>query len=412
MLSPLGRTNSILARTDRDFGREPEAQESSYPDLSRPASLTLRPPTLLISPTAFKGTLTPRQAAEAIRRAVPKGISAESLPLADGGDGTLEVLASAWSARYRWTRVTGPLGRPVRAAWAMGRPAIFGRKKTAIIEMARASGLALTRGRNRIMEASTTGTGELIRAALDAGCRRILIGVGGTATGEGGAGALQALGLRCLDRAGRPLRPTPSELKRLVRVDLARLDPRLRTATIFVLCDVDNPLLGPRGSARTFGPQKGATPAQVRSLESVLRTWARLAPRKAARRSGAGAAGALAFGLAAYAGARLVPGAPFIADAVGWDESARRASGIVTGEGRIDRTSFTGKVVGEIVRRARRQRHRPEVWCLAGSVSVPRTVLRRKGVARVEALGRQGLLHPARALKTAARRLFLNYPAS
>lgn len=323
------------------------------------------------------------------------------LPLADGGDGTLDVLSSAWKVQPRVTTVRGPLGKPVRASWAVARPSVFGRKKTAIIEMARASGLALTHGRNRIMDADTRGTGELMRAALDEGCRILLIGVGGTATGEGGAGALQALGLKYLDKKRRELLPTPNDLRGLVHVDYSGLDPRLARVKIFVLCDVTNPLLGPRGSARTFGPQKGATPAQVRALEDFLQRWARFARVKAAKKPGAGAAGALAFGLAGFAGARLVQGCPFIMDAVEWTQTAQRADIIISGEGRVDATSFQGKVVGEIQRRS----HKP-LYLVAGSFGLGPAELRRRNVHGSSALGMAGLRRPETELRAATRRLF------
>ena len=245
------------------------------------------------------------------------------------------------------------------------------------MEMARASGLALVKGRNRIMEATTAGTGQLLRAALDRGCKTIFLGVGGTACGDGGAGALRELGLAYFDKDGKPLSAKPNDLLRLASVNWDRFDRRLRKTKIHVLCDVTNPLLGPNGSARTFGPQKGATPTQVRLLEKALRIWSRSAKLKAAkRRPGAGAAGGLAFGLAGFAGARLERGTPVIMRALDWQRAARRADLIVTGEGRLDKTSFQGKVIGEIVRR----RGRAKVVAVCGSSALSGQQAKRSGL--------------------------------
>lgn len=310
------------------------------------------------------------------------------------------MLVAAFGGRRRHTRVTGPLGRPVDAAWAIvtGVPGLAGR--TAVIEMARASGLALIRGKNRVMEATSFGTGELIRAAMKAGCRNVLIGVGGTATAEGGAGALEALGFRYFDREGRRLRARPRDLIRLAQVDAAAVDPRLGRLNLFVLCDVRNPLLGRHGSARTFAPQKGATPGQVHVIERFLKHWATFAARPTQGRPGAGAAGALAFGLSGFAGAQLVEGTPFMMRAVRWKERARRADWIVTGEGRLDRTSFDGKVAGDVAR----HRSHAHVLVLCGSCRVSPAVLEKAGIDAVEVLGPRGLRAPGRALEAAARR--------
>ncbi len=333
---------------------------------------------ILISPTAFKGTLTPTQSARLIARAVkrkfPKAII-DSLPLADGGDGTLDVLYGALGGKKISTRVEGPLGRPVNAVWAkIGR--------MAVIEMARASGLALVKGKKRIMEATSVGTGQLIRAALDRGCTKIVLGVGGTACAEGGAGALQALGLRYFDPKGRELSAKPKDLVRIARVEWKNFDARVDKAEIRVLCDVTNPLLGRNGSARTFAPQKGATPSQVRILEKMLKRWSALARVDAKNKKGAGAAGALAFGLAGFARAKLTPGTSFIMDALQWRSRARRAKIIFTGEGRLDRTSFQGKVVGEIVKR----RGRAKVIVVCGSSALTRSQAKAARIADVVTL--------------------------
>lgn len=359
---------------------------------------------VLLSPTAYKGTISPNRAAHLLKKAFQSAMPsahARVFPLADGGDGTLDVLLTLGGRRIR-TKVKGPLGRPVVAEWGLlagNQTRSAGR--TAVIEMARASGLALVKGKNRILEATTFGTGELIRAALDRRCRTLYIGVGGTATSDGGAGAMEALGLRYFDRFGRRLSAAPRALERLARVDDGRLDRRLRKTKIYVLCDVKNPLLGRRGSARTFGPQKGATTKDVLFLESVLWRWSSFARRQTRDWPGAGAAGGLAFGLSAFAGARLVNGTPEIIRTLRWERAAQKADLIVTGEGRMDETSFFGKVTGEIARR----RGEAKVAVLCGSTTVSRAYWKRRGIVHVETMGRAGLQRPEKAFFQAALRL-------
>jgi len=271
---------------------------------------------VLCCPDKFRGSLTANEAAEALADGVEReGRDAVRLPLADGGEGTLDVLCPSSAAR-RPARVRGPLGEPVDAEWGL-------RGDTAVIEMARASGLALVGDGNDPLRATTFGTGELLRAALDAGVRRAVVAVGGSATVDGGLGALEAL------------------------------DFDLRGADVVVACDVTTPFVE---AARVFGPQKGADAAAVAELERRLE---RLADRYRDARGvdvrnlpGAGAAGGLAGGLAAY-GARLVPGAALVADVVGLRDAVRDASLVLTGEGRVDATSFAGKVVGHVLREGR-----------------------------------------------------------
>jgi glycerate kinase len=271
---------------------------------------------VLCCPDKFRGSLTAGEAADAFAGGVERtGGAAVRLPLADGGEGTLDVLCPSPGAR-RVARVTGPLGKPVEAEWGL-------RGDTGVIEMARASGLALVAGRNDPLHATTQGTGELLRAAFDAGLRRAIVAVGGSATTDGGLGALEAL------------------------------DFDLRGADVVVACDVTTTFVE---AARVFGPQKGAGPDDVAELERRLE---RLAERYRDARGvdvrklpGAGAAGGLAGGLAAH-GARLVPGAALVADVVGLRDALQDASLVLTGEGRVDATSFAGKVVGHVLDEAR-----------------------------------------------------------
>lgn len=352
---------------------------------------------VLVSPTAFKGTLSPVQASQGIAAVIKKRQPSWDIiqcPVADGGDGTLDVLSSVLKAKKKKTYVTGPLGGKVLAEWAVAG-------KTAIVEMARASGLALVKNKNRIMDATTYGTGELIQAALNLGCRKILIGVGGAATGDGGAGALRALGMNLKDETGRPLLGSPNDLIRIKSVDWKRLDPRLRDTKIYVVCDVTNPLLGANGSARTFGPQKGATKKQVDEIERALRHWSSFARFQKKKSAGAGAAGALAYGLSAFLGAKLVKGSPFVFQALNWKAKARRANIIIAGEGQVDRTSFSGKTIGEIVRNNLKVR----LFLICGRNRLTSRQLQSKKIAGIWELGPQGLRNPKRELKKATEKL-------
>ncbi|MBI4376679.1 MAG: glycerate kinase [Elusimicrobia bacterium] len=300
---------------------------------------------MLIAPNAFKGSLTATQAARAFRagvRQVLPSAKVELMPIADGGDGLIESLLAAKGGRRLRLSVRGPLGGALRSQFAM----LSG--GTAVIEMALASGLALLPRRDwDVWRASTFGTGQLIKAALSRGARAIVVGLGGSASSDGGAGMAQALGFRLLDSAGCPIAPGAAGLLSLQRIEAGPETDGLRRVRVIGVSDVDNPLLGPRGSARVYGPQKGASPATVRLIERALRRYAdrlrRQMGRDIAGVPGAGAAGGLGAGLLAFLKAELVPGAGYVLDFVG----ARRRLGSVraalTGEGRLDRTSFFGK---------------------------------------------------------------------
>jgi len=322
---------------------------------------------ILVAPQEFKGTLSAREAAEAIalglRRSLPDA-ELDLLPLADGGPGTVEALVEATAGRYVETEVHDPLGRPVRARWGAlgdGRTApssASGGLRTSVIEMAAASGLVLLRPEERDPQrASTSGTGELLRAALDAGYRRVIAGVGGSATNDGGAGLAQALGARLLDEHSSDLPPGGAALARLDRIDVAGLDGRLQETEVIVAADVTNPLCGPDGASLVYGPQKGASEAIARELDAALAHYAEVVRRDlgvdVAGIPGAGAAGGLAAGLIAFCGAELRPGFDVVAEAVGLAERLRRADLVVTGEGRLDRQTAFGKTTAGVARLAR-----------------------------------------------------------
>lgn len=299
---------------------------------------------IVIAPDKFKGSLDAAGVARAVAdgiRAVRPDAEVALVPVADGGEGTLDAALGAGFAR-RTTVVTGPTGDPVTADWGL-------RGDEAVIEMALASGLGVLPGGVRDARGATSrGTGELIAAALDAGARRIVLGVGGSAGTDGGAGMLQALGLRLLDGAGAVLPGGGAALARLVTVDASAVDPRLAEASIILATDVDNPLLGPNGAAAVFGPQKGATPADVAELDAALEHYAALiadafGAAGAAAASGAGAAGGAGFAAVAALGAERRSGIDVVLDFTGLRERLAGADLVVTGEGSIDEQSLGGK---------------------------------------------------------------------
>ena len=340
---------------------------------------------ILVSPQEFKGSLTARQAAEAIaaglRRALPDAVL-DLAPMADGGPGTLEALLSAASGQAKTARVRDPLGRPRETAWGL-----LTEGPTAVIEMAASSGLVLLKpGERDPRIASTYGTGQLISAALDAGCRRLIIGVGGSATNDGGAGIAQALGARLLDKQGKDLPPGGAALAALDRIDISGLDPRLRDCEITVATDVVNPLLGPSGASVLYGPQKGATAAVVAELEAALGRYAEVVERDLgvdiASLPGAGSAGGAGGGLVAFLKARVVSGAELVAEAIGLRRRLAEANVAITGEGRLDRQTAFGKAVAVVARLAKEQ-GRP-VIALVGSLEDKRHPAAAAGLAAAD----------------------------
>lgn len=347
---------------------------------------------VVLAPQEFKGSLTATEAAAAmaqgVRAALPDA-EIDSAPLADGGPGTVQAVVTAAKGRHSYARVDGPLGAPTDAIW--GR--IDG-GRTAVIEMAAASGLLLlTPDRRDPRRAGTYGTGELIRAALDAGVRRILIGVGGSASNDGGAGMAAALGVRFLDEHGQPLPPGGAALARLARIDVTDLDPRLTGVEVIGLTDVRNPLLGPQGASAVYGPQKGADPVAVAELERALTNYADIVARdvgvEIASVPAGGAAGGLAAGLIAFAGARLEPGVVRVAEAVRLRERLTGAGLVITAEGRLDRQSLFGKTVAGVAALAREAA--APCLAVAGTVTDEAAVRAIPGLTDVEAAAPAGM---------------------
>jgi glycerate kinase len=325
---------------------------------------------VVVAPNALKGSLSPFEAAQAIARGVlaaDGGAEIVSLAIADGGDGTSAVLCAARDGVTRETIVADPLGRPVRASFGL-----LDNGKTAVLDVATASGLALLEAHERDpLVATSRGTGKLISAALDAGVESIIIGVGGSATVDGGAGLLAALGVGLLDETGTPIASGGGGLARLARIDLARMHPALARVKLRVACDVDSTLLGPHGAAQLFGPQKGATPEGVLELEQNLSHFADVIARTTGRDAkgvvSGGAAGGIAAGLYGVLGATLEPGIDLVLETVGFDGALVGADLVITAEGFLDQQSLRNKGPCGVGRWAKRRG--VPVIALAGGIA-------------------------------------------
>lgn len=339
---------------------------------------------IVIAPDSYKESLSALEVAQAVAagfREIFPDAEYVLVPVADGGEGTVDAMVAATGGRRERVTVGGPLGEPVEAFYGL-----TGDGRTAVIEMAAASGLALVPpARRNPLVTSSRGTGELIRAALDAGARRFILGIGGSATNDGGAGMVQALGARLLDAQGRDIGPGGGALAELERIDVSGLDARLAECRIEVACDVDNPLTGARGASAVFGPQKGATPAMVQALDANLARFARIVERDLGvaveAAPGAGAAGGMGAAMMAFFGATLKPGIEIVTAAVDLDGHVRDADLVITGEGRIDFQTVHGKTPIGVARVARR--HGKPVIGIAGSLGAAVGVVHEHGIDAV-----------------------------
>jgi glycerate kinase len=339
---------------------------------------------IVIAPDSYKESLTAMAVANAIEagfREIFPDADYVKLPVADGGEGTVQAMIDASGGRLVTLQVSGPLGEPVSAFYGL-----MGDGETAVIEMAAASGLELVPPALRDpLRTSSYGTGELIRDALQAGARRFVLGIGGSATNDGGAGMLQALGGRLLNAAGQDLRPGGGALAMLAKIDLSGLDPRVKDCVFDVACDVSNPLVGPQGASHIFGPQKGATPAVVEQLDANLRLYADVIARDLGEHvadvPGAGAGGGIGAGMMVFLGGRLRPGSEIVTAAVGLDAALADADLVVTGEGRIDSQTIHGKTPIGVARVA--LRHGVPVVAIAGSLAPGAAVVHEHGIDAV-----------------------------
>ena len=312
----------------------------------------------VIAPDSFKGSMTASQFCEAAEQALLErfpGLTVRKIPMADGGEGTVDALVQAAGGKKRSCWVSGPLGDKTMAAYGL-----LADGKTAVIEMSSAAGLPLVPSWKRDpFAASTWGVGQLITDALDQGCTRFIMGIGGSATNDGGAGMAATLGARLLDETGEPVTPNATGLLRLHRIDLSALDPRLKKARFQVACDVSNPLCGPLGAAYVFGPQKGAKPEQLPQLDQALRNLGQAILRDLGKDvmeiPGGGAAGGMGAGLIAFLGAELAPGFRIVSQAAGFEQQLAKLKPdvLITGEGRMDGQSVMGKLPVEVAKLAK-----------------------------------------------------------
>ncbi|MEE4892479.1 glycerate kinase [Pseudomonas alliivorans] len=342
---------------------------------------------IVIAPDSFKDSLS----AQAVANAIASGLAevwpdAELVkcPMADGGEGTIEALLDACQGQWMSAQVSGPLGDRLEAHWGW-----LAQSRTAIIEMAMASGLQLlTLTQRDACLTSTAGTGQLISAALDAGAQRVILAIGGSATNDGGSGMISALGARFLDRDDRPLPGGGLALADLARIDLSGLDPRLAGVRVEIAADVDNPLCGPNGASHIFGPQKGASPDQVLALDAALAHFADHSARTLGHdlrdSPGSGAAGGMGFAAKAYLNASFRAGVEVVADLTGLEQALRGADLVITGEGRFDAQTLRGKTPLGVARVAQRQR--VPVIVLAGTLGEGYEQLYQHGISAAFAL--------------------------
>ncbi len=338
---------------------------------------------VVLAPDKFKGSVTAAEVADALRRGILRSapeLDVRSVPVADGGDGTLEAALAAGFERVPVT-AAGPGGEPVATAYAR-------RGDTAVVELADVSGLSLLPGgRLAPLDATSRGTGEVMAAALDAGCRRLVVGIGGSACTDGGAGMVQALGARLHDTDGHPLAPGGAALGGLSALDLTAMRD-LREIEVVVACDVDNPLTGPRGAAAVYGPQKGADPDQVELLDRALGRWADAVAGHLGEdlrgHSGAGAAGGVGFAAVALLGAELRPGIDLVLDLVDFDAQLEEVDWVVVGEGSLDEQTLHGKAPVGVAARARGAGTR--VLAVCGRLDVDPARLASAGIEEVHAL--------------------------
>ncbi len=327
---------------------------------------------IVICPDSFKGSLTSGEAADAIARGFRIGagegdIEFVKLPLADGGEGTAEALVRATGGEMREVIVHNPHGREIKSSYG-----ILGDGKTAVVEMAAASGIGLLEESERDpLITATVGVGELLAAAAESGVEKMIVGIGGSATNDAGTGAMAVLGARFLDKGGHGLSLGGGSLVDLDRIDMSGFQFPKDKIQVTVACDVTNPLFGPTGAAAVYGPQKGATPQIIEQLDAGLRQWAEVVKRDlgkdVADMPGAGAAGGLGAGLCAFLGAELKSGIDIVLDAVGFDEVISGAELVVTGEGRLDEQTARGKTVVGILKRT--QQAKVPLVALVGSCS-------------------------------------------
>ena len=339
---------------------------------------------IVVASDSFKGSLTSMQVADAVERAVAQvapSCEVVKVDVADGGEGTMDALRQTLGGQKLYIEVSDPLGRPIKAPYVILEDGI-----TAVVEMATASGLPLlVPGERNPLKTSTYGTGQLIADALDKGCRKFLVGIGGSATNDAGMGMLEALGYRFLDAQGNALHGCGEALERVVSIDASYANPALAESEFIVACDVDSPLYGPKGAAYVFSPQKGADPQMVERLDQGLANFAQAVKRyndkDISEIPGAGAAGGLGGGFVGFLNAFLERGVEMVLDAIDFDNLIQGAELVITGEGKVDFQTLTGKTPFGVAKRAHRQNI--PVIAIGGGVQISQDDARAAGFADV-----------------------------
>ena len=330
---------------------------------------------------SFKGSMTSLEAGQAVKRGICRvEPQAEVIvkPIADGGEGTVDALVCATQGKLRTVEVSGPMGSPVKSSYG-----ILPGHQTAVIEMSSAAGLPLIpAGERNPMYTTTRGVGEMILDAIEQGCHRFIIGIGGSATNDGGVGMLQALGFDFLDEHGKEILPGAQGLEKLCRIGLSHVPPQLRECSFRVACDVANPLCGPMGCSAVYGPQKGAVPEDIRRMDRWLGHYAQLAkkifPQADPEEPGSGAAGGMGFALRTFLDAQLVPGIRLVMEEMGAEQLFAQSDLVITGEGRLDGQTMMGKVPMGVATLAKKY-HKPVV-ALAGSLSPEAIACNEQGI--------------------------------
>lgn len=311
---------------------------------------------ILLIPDSFKGTMSSSRVCEIMKKVIGSHLPAAqvvSIPVADGGEGTVDSFLAAAGGERHELQVTGPYGEPVTAFYGILPDG------TAVVEMAAAAGLPLVGEKKQAEKTSTYGVGQILEHVLHTGCRKIILGLGGSATNDGGAGAAAALGVQFKDKEGKSFLPVGETLCDISSIDVSRINPRVRSMDLTVMCDIDNPLCGPQGAAHVFAPQKGADPEMVQRLDQNLMHLAALIHRDLdvdiEHLPGAGAAGGMGGGMVAFLNGHLQMGIETVLDTVHFDTLLQDAQLVFTGEGKLDTQSLRGKVVSGVARRAKRQ---------------------------------------------------------
>ena len=358
---------------------------------------------IVVAPDSFKGSVSALEAANAIAQGLQRvfpDADIDKIPMADGGEGTVQSLVDATGGHLRTQRVLAPLGNAVDAQFG-----ILADSETAVIEMASASGLTLVAPHERNpLRTTTYGTGQLIHAALEAGCRRLIIGIGGSATNDGGAGMAEALGIRLLDKEGKQIPRGGGGLGRLASIDVSGLHPAVAETETVVACDVNNPLTGPDGASHVYGPQKGATPEMIEILDAYLARFDEVLTRTLGKSfndiSGAGAAGGLGAGLMAFLNAELRLGVDIMVDAVNLKERVKGAAMVFTGEGQLDFQTAFGKTPVGVAKVAKA--HNIPVIAIAGGIGEGADAVYEAGIDAMLGIAQEPM-ELADAVKDAAR---------